>query len=113
MHTGVSFRYVDAKNGILRLKNKNESNITSNYVDTGNLAATSQINLGFEQLWSMQNFSVLMEYLHNWINTIDFGLQQFSGYYVTGSYVISGEQRPYNQRAAYARRIKPTGKYKV
>lgn len=91
MHTGVSFRYVDAQNGIVRLKNKNESNITSNYVDTGNFAATSQINLGFEQLWSMQNFSVLMEYLHNWTNTIDFGVQQFSGYYVTGSYVISGE----------------------
>lgn len=111
MHMGVSFRYVDTQNGIVRLKNKNESNITSNYVDTGDLAANHQMNLGFEQLWSLQNFSVLMEYVHNWTATRDFGTQQFSGYYVTGSYVISGEQRPYDQRATYARRIKPTGTY--
>lgn len=111
IHTGVSVRYVDAQNGIVRLKNKNESNITSNYVDTGDMAATHQINFGFEQLWSLQNFSLLMEYVHNWTNTLAFGQQQFNGYYLTGSYVISGEQRPYDQRASYARRIKPKGKF--
>lgn len=111
MHVAIGMRYVDAKENIVRLKNKNESNITSNYVDTGNMDASHQFNLSMEQLWSLDNFSVLMEYVHNWTSTIDFGTQQFSGYYVTGSYVLSGEQRPYNQKAAYARRIKPTGKY--
>ncbi len=111
MHMGVGIRYVDAAHDIVRLKGKNESNISSNYVDTGDMDATHQFNLSLEQLWSLENFSVLMEYVHNWTSTKEFGLEQFNGYYVTGSYVVSGEQRPYDQRAAYARRIKPTGKY--
>lgn len=109
MHMGIGVRYVDAQDEIIQLKGKNESNISSNYVDTGALNASHQFNLSIEQLWSLDNFSVLMEYVHNWTATTDFGTEQFSGYYVTGSYVLSGEQRPYDQRAAYARRIKPTG----
>ncbi|KLT67719.1 OprO/OprP family phosphate-selective porin [Flavobacterium sp. ABG] len=111
IHIGVGVRYVDAKNDVIRLKGKNESNISSNYVDTGNLNASHQWNMSLEQLWSLDNFSVLMEYAHNWTATKDFGTEQFSGYYVTASYVVSGEQRPYDQKATYARRIKPTGKY--
>lgn len=111
MHMGVGIRYVDAQDNIIQLKGRNESNITSNYVDTGKLNASHQFNLSMEQLWSLDNFSVLMEYVHNWTSTNDFGIEQFNGYYVTGSYVLSGEQRPYDQKAAYARRIKPTGKY--
>lgn len=111
MHMGLGFRYVDAYNDSVRLKGRNESNISSNYVDTGDMNATHQINVNIEQLWSLDNFSVLMEYVHNWTATKEFGTEQFTGYYVTGSYVLSGEQRPYDQRAAYARRIKPTGVY--
>ncbi|WP_163399255.1 porin [Flavobacterium fluviatile] len=111
VHIAIGMRYVDVKNNIVRLKGKNESNISSYYVDTGTLNAPHQFNLSFEQLWSLDNFSVLMEYVHNWTPTYDLGMQQFSGYYVTGSYIFSGEQRPYDQKAAYARRIKPTGKY--
>ncbi|CDF78763.1 phosphate-selective porin O and P [Formosa agariphila KMM 3901] len=111
MHMGIGVRYVDAVDDIIQLKGKNESNITSNYVDTGAMDASNQLNVNIEQLWSLDNFSVLMEYVHNWTDTKDFGTEQFNGYYVTGSYVLSGEQRPYDQRAAYARRIKPTGKY--
>jgi len=111
MHMGIGVRYVEAENGLIRLKGKNESNISDNYVDTGNMEAKHQWNINFEQLWSLENFSVLMEYVHNWTATTTSGIEQFNGFYVTGSYVLSGEQRPYDMKAAYARRIKPTGKY--
>jgi phosphate-selective porin len=109
MHMGVSIRYLGAQNGMERLQGKNESNVSTNYVDTKSFSASHQLNLGFEQLWSLENFSVLFEYVHNWTKTPT-GSEQFSGSYVTGSYVISGEQRPYDKKAGYARRIKPTGK---
>ncbi len=109
IHSGIGFRYVQAKEGTVRLKGKNQSNISTNYVDTKDFAANHQMNLGFEQLWSLENFSVLFEYTHNWTKTPT-GQEQFKGYYVTGSYIISGEQRPYDMKAAYARRVKPDGK---
>ena len=98
MHMGIGFRYVEAENGVIRLKGKNESNISTNYVDTGNMNANHQLNMNMEQLWSLDNFSVLMEYVHNWTATTNFGTEQFNGYYVTGSYVLSGEQRPYDKK---------------
>ena len=109
IHSGIGFRYVQAKEGTVRLKGKNQSNISTNYVDTKDFAADHQVNLGFEQLWSLENFSILLEYAHNWTKTPS-GNEQFKGYYVTGSYIISGEQRPYDMKAAYARRVKPDGK---
>ena len=110
MHSAVSLRYTDAIDGKVRLKGKNETNIGTDYVDTKSFTANHQLNLGIEQLWSLENFSVLMEYIHNWTNTPT-SVEQFNGYYVTSSYVISGEQRPYDKKAAYARRIKPTGEH--
>ena len=109
MHMGLALRYVEAQDGKVRLRGKNQSNVSTNYVDTKDFAASHQINLGVEQLWSLENFSILMEYIHNWTKTPG-STEQFSGYYVTSTYIISGEQRPYDKKAAYARRVKPDGK---
>lgn len=109
VHIGASIRYLEAENGVLRYKGKNESNVSSNYVDTKDFTASNSWNFGFEQLWSIDNFSLLAEYVHSWANTPT-GTEQFKGYYITGSWVVSGEQRPYDKKAAYARRIKPDGK---
>ena len=109
MHTALAFRYTDDTDGTISLKGKNETAEGTDYVSTGAIDAKHQWNMGIEQLWSMQNFSVLVEYVHNWTKTPT-GNEQFQGYYVTGSWVISGEERPYDKRAGYARRIKPDGK---
>lgn len=109
MHAAIAVRYAEAENGTLRLRGKNESNVSTNYVDTKVFTGSHQWNLGIEQLWSLDNFSVLMEYIHNWSKTPD-GTEQFNGYYITSSYVISGEARPYDKRAAYARRVMPDSK---
>ena len=109
IHSGLSFRYVQASEGMIRLRGRNQSNIGSYYTDTKDFNASHQFNLGVEQLWSLENFSILFEYIHNWSKT-PAGYEQFAGYYVTSSYIISGEQRPYDMKAAYARRVKPHGK---
>ncbi|MDZ7615232.1 MAG: hypothetical protein U5K51_17165 [Flavobacteriaceae bacterium] len=57
IHMGLGVRYTEAEKGQLRLRGKNESNISSNYVDTGLFDANDLINLSVEQLWSLDNFS--------------------------------------------------------
>ena len=109
LHLGLSTRYLEEENGVLRYKGRNESNVSSNYVDTKDFTASHSWSFGFEQLWSVNNFSLLGEYVHSWAYTPT-NTEQFKGYYLTGSWVISGEQRPYDKKAAYARRIKPTKK---
>jgi phosphate-selective porin len=109
VHIGLGYRYLEAENGVLRLKGRNESNVSSNYVDTKDFAGSHLQNFSFEQLWSLENFSIMNEFVHSWAKTPT-GTEQFDGYYVTGSYIFSGEQRPYDLKAGYTRRVKPDGK---
>jgi phosphate-selective porin len=110
LHVGLGYRYLEAEKGVLRLKGRNEVNIGANYVDTRDFSASNSHNFSFEQLWSLQNFSLLNEYVHTWAFTPE-GTEQFNGIYVTASYIFSGESRPYDKKVAYARRVIPQGKW--
>jgi len=109
LHLGVSGRYAGADNDTLRYKGRPESNVTDYYVDTGDLAADHALHLGLESLWTNGPFSVLAEYNRVWVDAPASGDPEFSGYYVTGSWVLTGEARPYDRTVGYARRVIPTG----
>jgi hypothetical protein len=44
------------------------------------------------------------------VSSRDAGDPDFDGYYVTAAYVLSGEHRPYDRKAGYARRVMPQGR---
>jgi len=103
LHLGLSTRYLEEENGVLRYKGKNESNVSSNYVDTKDFPASHSWSFGFEQLWSINNFSLMGEYVHSWAYTPT-NTEQFKGYYLTGSWVLSGEQRPYDKKGCLCKK---------
>ena len=107
LHFATTYRYAGAENETIRLKGKPESNVASNYVDTGNLRATYQNELGLELLANRGPFSVLAEYTDANVHTPTLGVPHFWGGYVLVSYVITGEHRPYDRKVGYARRIIP------
>jgi len=107
LHLGAAFRYAGAENGVLRLKGKPESNITSNYVDTGDLPASHQNEISLELLGNRGPFSVLAEYAESDVYSPTLGIPHFYGVSVLGSWVITGEHRPYDRKVGYARRIIP------
>jgi hypothetical protein len=107
LHLATSFRYAGAENGVLRLKGKPESNISSNYVDTGDLPASHQNEISLELLANRGPFSVLAEYAESDVYSPTLGVLHFYGASVIGSWVITGEHRPYDRKVGYARRIIP------
>ena len=109
LHLGISSRYNQAAKNLLRYRGRNESNISSYYVDTKDIPADHSWSVGLEGLWSYRNFSFLSEYVQSWASTYDHSNPSFNGFYMSGSWVISSEQRPYDKKAAYARRVMPTG----
>jgi phosphate-selective porin OprO/OprP len=111
LHLGVGFRHIGADDGKLRYKGRPESNVTDNYVDTGNFPAKYARQLALEALYNKGPFSVLSEYVHAWVNSSATGNPEFSGFYVTGSYVLTGENRPYDKRVGYARQIIPKSRW--
>lgn len=111
MHIGLAGRYNASTSDALRLKGRPESNVTSNYVDTGVFPADYAWNFGLELLWNKGPFSVLAEYTPTWVSSNLTGNPNFNGCYVVGSWVITGESRPYDRTVGYARRIIPKNRY--
>jgi len=110
-HLGLSGRYAGADNNTLRYKGRPESNVAGNYVDSGNLPADHAWHLGLEALWNEGPFSILAEYNRAWVDSPSKGNPEFSGYYITASWVITGETRPYDRTVGYARRVMPESRW--
>ena len=111
LHLGISGRYAGADNNTLRYRGRPESNVADYFVDTGNLAADHALHLGLEALWNEGPFSLLAEYNRAWVDSPSSGNPQFSGYYLTASWILTGETRPYDRTTGFARRIIPESKW--
>jgi phosphate-selective porin OprO/OprP len=111
LHLGFSGRYAGADYHTLRYKAYPESNVTDAYLDTGKLSADHAWNLGLEALWTEGPFSVLAEYNRAWVISPESGNPEFYGYYFAGGWVLTGENRPYDRTAGYARRVMPKGRW--
>jgi len=109
LHLGVAGRYVGAEDDTLRYKGRPESNVSDIYVDTGDLSGDHAWHLGLEGLWNEGPFSVLTEYDRAWVDSPASDDPEFSGYYLTASWILTGEIRPYDRTVAYARRVMPEG----
>jgi len=107
LHLGLSGRYVGADNDVLRYRGRPETNVGDYYVDTGDLRASHARHLGLEMLWNEGPFSVLAEHHRAQVSASASGNPEFSGYYVTASWIVTGETRPYDRTVGYARRIVP------
>lgn len=111
LHLGVAGRYVGADDNTLRYKGRPESNVADNYVDSGNLDGDHAWHLGLEALWNQGPISLLAEYQYAWPDASKVGDPEFSGYYLTASWVMTGETRRYDRTVGYARRVMPEGRW--
>ena len=107
LHLGASARYAGANLGVVRLRGKAGSNVSSNYVDTGDIPASNEKEFALEALWTRDRYSVLTEYVRSQVNATQVANPSFYGFYITGSWFITGEHRPYDRNVGFARRPIP------
>jgi len=111
LHVGASIRYYDAQSGQLQFRGRPATNVSDYYVDTGKFDGDHSWNTGVELLWNIDGWSLLGEWVTAAVSSPDFGDPRFQGWYVTGSWVVTGEHRPYDRKSAYARRVLPQGRW--
>jgi phosphate-selective porin OprO/OprP len=112
LHLGGSFRRNGADQDSIRYKGRPESNVTDYYVDTGSLPADHAQQFAFELLWNRGPFSLTGEYTEAHVHSLaGGGNPNFRGWYAVGSWVVTGEHRPYDTKVGYARRILPKGNW--
>jgi phosphate-selective porin OprO and OprP len=107
VHLGIGWRNLGPDSGTMRFSGRPESNVTDKYVDTGDFSATRANELSLEALLAHGPYSVLLERFDAWTDAEQSGNPRFSGYYVTGSWVLTGESRQYMRAVGYAAGIVP------
>ena len=112
VHLGaaVSYRGSDGDNEI-RFRERPESHVTSTrLVDTGTVSGyDNQTLFGLEAATVYGPFSLQGEYMQASVDVSGSGSDpDFSGWYVYGSYFLTGEHRPYKASSGTFGRVKPT-----
>ena len=111
VHVAASVRYYGADDDQLRFRGQPASHVAEYYVDTGKIPGDHAWNTGLELLWNVDGYSLLGEYVTSSVSSRATGDPDFSGYYLTAGWVVTGEHRPYDRKAGYARRILPQGRW--
>lgn len=108
LHLGADYRYLGATNHTLQFSGRPESNVTDNYVSTGKFFANYANELDYEFVATAKSVSLYGEYARAWVNAPASLNPEFFGYYILGSWVLTGETRPYDRANGYGKRIIPT-----
>jgi len=106
-HLGVGGGLIDPEDNTVRFRSRPEAHLAPNYVDTGNFAATDVYLSNVESVLTSGPLSLQGEYFQTWAETTG-GLDlSFDGFYVYGSWFLTGEHRPYKKREGIIDRVKP------
>jgi phosphate-selective porin OprO and OprP len=98
LHLGVSAAYEDARDfGDRRYRARPESNVDGNrLVDTGNITdVSSTTKVGLEAYWQAGPFSALAEFYAASVDRDAGEEPDFNGWFVQGSWFLTGENRSY------------------
>ena len=97
-HVGLGLRLSDIKQPV-RARSEPEFNNAPNYVDTGLVNADNQTTYDLEAYWRNGPFMAGFEYIGTDVKAPQSGDPTLSGYHLTGSWALTGEQRGYRKRS--------------
>ena len=101
VHLGVAFSSRDfGSDGKMRYRARPETHIGNRLIDTKDIVANAATLFGAEAAGVFGSFSVQGEYVSNALDAPDSGDPVFSGYYVEGSFWLTGESRNYKRATA-------------
>lgn len=105
LHLGLDLNYLRSGSAQIRYQSRPESHLAPFLADTGYIAAEDMKSFGIEAAWVNGPVSFQGEYLHNFVSNGE--LEDFYGFYVYGSYFLTGESRPYDRHKGLFGRLKP------
>jgi len=106
-HVGVGGSVINPENGMVRYRARPESHLAPRYVDTGRFEADMAYLANFEALFTYESFSLQSEYFQAFTDSAAMSDPCFHGFYVMGTYFLTGEHRPYKKSQGIVDRVKP------
>ncbi|GGD98103.1 hypothetical protein GCM10011529_00130 [Polymorphobacter glacialis] len=87
------------------------TNTPAHYLDTGTFEAAGADYYGLELQYTRRGLSVLAELVSAQVRSEPTANPHFMGFYVIGSWVITGEHRAYNHATGLVRPLVPQGRW--
>jgi len=115
LHVGVSGSYVDPKDDTVRFRSRPEAHLAPRFVDTGSTAITGAdhtLLAGAEAAVVFESFSLQAEYDRSWVSASTFS-PSFDGFYVFGTWFITGEHRNYKRSTGTFDRVIPNKNFSL
>ena len=98
LHVGIGMRHSSAKKGIQYLSEP-EFNKSPTFVDTGEIDANDSMQINLEASWRKGPIWLSAEYTDTAVDSPTYGDLNFDGYYIAGSWILTGEMRSYNKKS--------------
>lgn len=114
LHTGIGYSYQNAFQNEIRYRQTPEMHMADIFVDTGAIEAEAAHLFGPELALVYGPFSLQTEYLLANVDLEEGGSSDpdFSGFYVYGSYFLTGENRRYETKSGTFDKVKPKKNFK-
>lgn len=93
--------------GPFRYRARPEAHLAQAYLDTGTLETSSLFAYGGEMLMVYGPASLQAEYVRSELDVQYMGERHFDSYYVSGSWFLTGESRPYQAAEGAPTRLRP------
>jgi phosphate-selective porin OprO/OprP len=113
VHLGLSASYVFSSNDDIRYRSRPESHLAPYLVDTGDIDASSAGLVGLEAAVVRGPFSLQGEGIVAMVAPGGGDPLTFWGFYLTGSWVLTGESRPYDRRTGVFSAVVPRAPFSI
>lgn len=107
LHLGLAASQREPGAGSARFRSRPDSHLAPRLIDTGALAADSTRLAGLELVWVRGPLTVQAEHLRAAVDRPRAAQVDLSGSYVTASWFLTGESRPYRTSTATYDRLRP------
>ena len=111
LHVGAAYSHQGAPLSVTLFGSRPEANLLPPFVLTPLLETSSYNMVGLEAAAVAGPFSVQSEYMKSSVNSVSSGDPTFSGFYVLGSFFLTGEHRPYWHGGGAFDRVRPNSSF--
>ena len=112
LHLGAAYRYLNPEADLVWFDARPESHLAEEFVEVEDVAVEAMHLLGVEGALVLGPVSVQGEYVQPFVRTPgDFLYNGFKGYYVYGSWFVTGESRDYKAGDGKFGRVKPRSNF--
>ena len=114
VHLGLSVSHRSPSNPSFRYRQRPEAHLLPRFVDTGSITSSTANLVSPEFAWVYGPVSIQTEYVHTKLDSVSgIGNPSFHGYYLQGSYFLTGEYRNYRASEGAFKGIKPLKKFNI